>query len=279
MSNFDRFKERNKIRANATVRSNSTFIFKGYNSTLIKNGTSELQAAVVNQQEKDSAYIYTQLNDHLQIGSCWEAKTLHFLITEEIITIKDVEWHKYLAVLCNINLDGIWGRFIGPEEKYVATALKQDILLTSQQKPIIILPSNTLNFGDKVIIKNRPWLVQEYDNISTPGITYYSLSATTVSNHVAEENQGKDFYIERANNTEFLVNEDIKQENEVIKIGHNMNITLATENGYFKYDNANIKVLSRKEKEVIFNLPFGVDKVNINVQKEGEVVSATYVAE
>ncbi len=97
MNSFERFNERNKKRAQSTNRGNSTFIFKGYNSTLIKSGTTELQAAVVNEQEKDSAYIYTHLNEPLTIGSIWEAKSLHLLVTEEIVVIKDVEWHKYKA--------------------------------------------------------------------------------------------------------------------------------------------------------------------------------------
>ena len=91
MNSFERFNERNKKRAQSTDRGNSTFIFKGYNSTLIKSETTELQAAVVNEQEKDSAYIYTHLNEPLTIGSLWEAKSLHLLVTEEIVVIKDVE--------------------------------------------------------------------------------------------------------------------------------------------------------------------------------------------
>lgn len=90
MSNFNRFQERNKIRAKTTDRGNASFIVQGYNSTVIKNDITQLPAAVVNEQEKDSAYIYTRLQDNLNIGSVWEAKSLHFLISEEIITIKDV---------------------------------------------------------------------------------------------------------------------------------------------------------------------------------------------
>ena len=156
MNSFERFNERNKKRAQSTNRGNSTFIFKGYNSTLIKSGTTELQAAVVNEQEKDSAYIYTHLNEPLTIGSIWEAKSLHLLVTEEIVVIKDVEWHKYKAELCNVELDGIWGRFIGPEERYVNISLKYNTTIISQNKPLIILPSKTLKFGDKIVIKNRP---------------------------------------------------------------------------------------------------------------------------
>lgn len=264
MNSFERFNERNKKRAQSTDRGNSTFIFKGYNSTLIKSGTTELQAAVVNEQEKDSAYIYTHLNEPLTIGSIWEAKSLHLLVTEEIVVIKDVEWHKYKAELCNVELDGIWGRFIGPEERYVNVSLKYNAAIISQNKPLIILPSKTLKFGDKIVIKNRPWLVQEYDDISNPGITYYSLTPTTVSKTDREE-------------TSYIDNEHQKFESTE-GIGHNINLTVPTENAYFKYNNPNIKVISRSANEIVFCLPFGVDEVTVDTKQEGKVVTTTYRA-
>lgn len=156
MSNFNRFQERNKIRAKTTDRGNASFIVQGYNSTVIKNDTTQLPAAVVNEQEKDSAYIYTRLQDNLNIGSVWEAKSLHFLISEEIITIKDVNWHKYKAELCNLKVADTWGRWIGPEETYVNVSLKQDVAWFSQQKPLIILPAGTMGFQDVIVVKSRP---------------------------------------------------------------------------------------------------------------------------
>lgn len=157
MNNFERFQERNKKRADSTNRGNATFIIKGYNSTVIKNGTAELQAAVVNEQEQNSAYIYTRKDEPLTIGSVWEAKSaLHLLITKEIITIKDVEWHKYIAELCNVQVNDLWGRFVGPEETYVNVELKQSSTIVSKQKPLIILPEGALAIGDKIIIKGRP---------------------------------------------------------------------------------------------------------------------------
>ena len=121
---------------------------------------------------------------------------MYFLITEEIIIMKDVQWHKYLAMLCNCNFDGVWGYFKGPEETYINIALQQTSYITSLQKPLIILPENTIHFGDKIVIKNRPFLVQEIDNISVPGISYCSLQPTTIS--IADKQEDKSFYIVKA---------------------------------------------------------------------------------
>ena len=41
MNNFKRFLEKNKIRANAINKGNSSFIINGYNSTIIKNNDNE----------------------------------------------------------------------------------------------------------------------------------------------------------------------------------------------------------------------------------------------
>ena len=71
MSNFNRFQEKNKIRAKAIDGGSSRFIESGYNSRIITNiqNNTKLHAAIVNEQEKDSAYIYTHLNEPLNIGS------------------------------------------------------------------------------------------------------------------------------------------------------------------------------------------------------------------
>ena len=104
MTSFSRFQERNKKRTVAQNKLNTSFIFKGYPSTEIGSADRKIQASVVNKQEKDYAYVFTQTQDELAIGSVWTAKNLHLLITEEITIIKDVNWHKYHALLCNVQI-------------------------------------------------------------------------------------------------------------------------------------------------------------------------------
>lgn len=274
MTSFNRFKERNLARASAQNRGNVSFVFNGYNSTIIKNDTKKIQAAVVNEQEKNLAYIYTQIKDVLSVGSVWEVKTLHFLITEEIVTIKDVKWNKYLATLCNVNINGIWGRFIGPEEKYINIALKQDVSILSQQKPILIFPTGYFSFGDKIVIKNRAWIIQEYDDLSTNGISYYSLAPTTISKDTIEENDGQDFFIEKANYDHTIVEKE--RINNLISVVSNKENVLTTENGYFKYSNPMLKVLKRSATQVIFSLPNGIEETRIEVKEGGDIKTYTY---
>lgn len=268
MSNFNRFQEKNKIRANSINGGNSLFIDNGYNSRIITNlkNNIKLHAAIVNEQEKDSAYIYTHLNEPLTIGSMWEAKSLYFLITEEIIIMKDVQWHKYLAVLCNCNFDGIWGYFKGPEETYINIALKHNTYLTSLQKPLIILPENTISFGDKIVIKNRSFLVQEIDNISIPGIAYCSLQPTTVSN--SEKQVDKEYYIIK--NDTYRNNHKADDVNNNIKYFYpNQVCEERLSNGYFWVDNTNIEIIERTSAKIKFSIPFGIEKVIIKTEIDG----------
>lgn len=267
MTNFSRFQERNKKRTVAQNKLNSSFIFKGYPSIEITGSADQkIQASVVNKQEKDYAYVFTQTQDELAIGSIWTAKNLHLLITEEIISIKDVNWHKYHALLCNVQIDNYWGFFKGPEKSFLDVVLEKDVVLESPQKPILVLPENILDFGDKVVIKGRAWLIQEYDAISTPGLVYYSLKPTTVSKEVVEENENKEVYVEKDTTQTIAENATIP----------NTEITLSTEGGYFKSNNNNIKILKHTSKEVIFSIPFGVEEVVVEVKQKGGIVQKTY---
>ena len=280
MTSFSRFQERNKKRTVANNKLNTSFIFKGYPSIEIKGSADQsIQASVVNKQEKDYAYIFTHLQDELAIGSIWTAKNLHLLVTEEITIIKDVDWHKYHALLCNVQIGNHWGYFKGPEKSFLDIALEREVVWESPQKPVLVLPENVLNFRDKIVIKGRAWLIQEYDAISTPGLVYYSLKPTTISKEVVEENAGKSVYIEKHEvEKPVIVEEPISTfaGDTVFMVSPNIPITLITQDGYFKSSNKNIKIQKHNDTEVIFTIPFGIKSVTIETKEEGDIVEKTY---
>ena len=280
MTSFSRFQERNKKRTVAQNKLNTNFIFKGYPSIEIKGSADQkIQASVVNKQEKDYAYVFTQTQDELAIGSVWTAKNLSLLITEEITIIKDVNWHKYHALLCNVQIGDHWGYFKGPEKSFLDVILEKNVVLESPQKPVLVLPENVLNFKDKIVIKGRAWVIQEYDAISTPGLVYYSLKPTTVSKETVKENEGKDIYIEKYKEpAPVIITEEIQQygrSNEIL-ISANQTIILETENGHFKTTNKNLKIQKRTNKEVVFSIPFGIPFVEVEIIEKGGIVTKTY---
>ena len=280
MTSFSRFQERNKKRTVAQNKLNTSFIFKGYPSIEIQGSADQkIQASVVNKQEKDYAYVFTQIQDELEIGSVWAAKNLHLLITEEITIIKDVDWHKYHALLCNVQIDNHWGYFKGPEKSFLDVVLEKEVIWESPQKPVLVLPENVLNFRDKIVIKGRAWLIQEYDAISTPGLVYYSLKPTTISKEVAAENTGKDIYVEKHEEPTINVVENpisLLSEASVFHISPNVPITLSTEDGYFKTTNKNLKIQKRTASMVVFSIPFGISEVAVEVKEKGDIVTKTY---
>ena len=202
------------------------------------------------------------------------------LITEEITIIKDVNWHKYHALLCNVQVDNHCGYFKGPEKSFLDVALEREVVWESPQKPVLVLPENVLEFRDKIVIKGRAWLIQEYDAISTPGLVYYSLKPTTISKEVVAENAGKPIYVEKYEEVKpEIVVEPIQSYNlkdSSIKISANTSITLSTEEGYFKSSNKNIKVQKRTEDAVVFSIPYGIKEVIVEVQEKGDIVKRTY---
>ena len=277
MTSFSRFQERNKKRTVANNKLNTNYIFKGYPSIEIKGSADQkIQASVVNKQEKDYAYVFTQLQDELTVGSVWAAKNLNLLITEEITIIHDVNWHKYHALLCNVQIDNHWGYFKGPEKSFLDVSLEKEAIWESPQKPILVLPDNILDFRDKVMIGNRAWLVQEYDAISTPGLVYYSLKPTTMSKD-SIKTRGVSSVIEKFQEAAAPVVENpINLEYSVYNISANMPITLSTEEGFFRTNNNTIKIQKRTMNEVIFSIPFGVAEVVIQTQEKGDIVETTY---
>ena len=280
MTSFSRFQERNKKRTVAQNKLNTSFIFKSYPSIEIQGSADQkIQASIANKQEKDYAYVFTQRQDELEIGSVWTAKNLHLLITEEITIIKDVNWHKYHALLCNVQIDNHWGYFKGPEKSFLDVVLEKEVVWESPQKPVLVLPENVLNFRDKIVIKGRAWLIQEYDAISTPGLVYYSLKPTTISKEVAAENTGKDIYVEKHEEPTINVVENpisLLSEANVLHISPNVPITLSTEDGYFKTTNKNLKIQKRTASIVVFSIPFGIPEVAVEVKEKGDIVTKTY---
>lgn len=280
MTSFSRFQERNKKRTVAQNKLNTSFIFKSYPSIEIQGSADQkIQASIANKQEKDYAYVFTQRQDELEIGSVWTAKNLHLLITEEITIIKDVNWHKYHALLCNVQIDNHWGYFKGPEKSFLDVVLEREVIWESPQKPILVLPENVLNFRDKIVIKGRAWLIQEYDAISTPGLVYYSLKPTTISKEVAAENTDKEIYVEKHEEPIVNVVENpisLLSEDSIFNISPNVPITLSTEDGYFKTTNKNLKIQKRTASMVVFSIPFGISEVAVEVKEKGDIVTKTY---
>lgn len=268
-NSFDRFQDKMKRRTAAINTYNTQFLANGYPSIIIKSGDKEIQAVVVNKQEKDIAYIYTDLKNPLDIGSVWEAKSLHLLVLEEIVIIKNVQWRKYTASICNVQVDGEWGYFKSPQKASLDLAFDKTTL-ESTMHPLLAI-SSKLNFRDKIIINGRPWIVVEWDNITSNGVTYYSLEPTTI----AKPQIGLSLLKEEDDKEKEIDDFSLIEEPKIYLVNPNTEISLSTEFGYFR-SNKNIEVVKRTKNLVTFVIPFGVKEVIIETKKEGVIVKSIY---
>lgn len=266
-------RQSNYQKANETY--SQDFISNGINSypsvkITNESGTQKITAAVVNKQESDEAYIYTPKNKPLAVGSIWSAKSLYWLISEEIIIIKDVTWHKYHAYLCNVEVDGKRGYFYGPGKSKINVNLKQNTFLLSAQSPVLVMGSDSLKYRDKFLIKNRAWSVKEYDDISTEGITYYTLAQATIS---------KNTKIESLSNLKPFDNIDGNQDEELRESGeisadepvYVIPMTEITVDNFKSFEDSSlVEVVKRTKSSVTFKIKYNVEKCVIIINEKAE---------
>lgn len=120
-------------------------------------------------------------------------------------------------------------------------------------------------------------MVEEYDDISSEYVTYYSLRPTTVSKQIAEQHVGEECYIEYAEVAEPTIPEGVVDvEGNMMQVANNSLISVETENGYFISSNKNIQIKKHTANTVSFILPFGVTETTIQIQEKGEIKELIY---
>lgn len=123
---------------------------------------------------------------------------------------------------------------------------------------MLILPRGPYHIGDKVVINGRPWLIQECDDYTSPGISYYSLEATRIAKECDDTS---------------LLWED--EEDEVDKVQPNELIALSTEDAYYSCDKQ-IQIEKRELNQIAFRIPYGISDVTVFVRENGEEVAYKY---
>ena len=257
MTNYDAFRNHRLADQQASNKIAGKFIKEGNLATTITYGGSSLDAALayVNQEETDKVYVYLDKPQTLNVGGTFIWSDWHFLIVDEFKIVKEVVYNKYLAYECNFSVNNVWGWFRGPMKTYINTQIQDDVVITSQAKPMAILPNGTLTIGQKFMIGDRPWIVIESDDTSTTGLSYYSLEATVLP---------------QPNTPEIPAEEEEEEgENPNIVVHPLDEVVVTTQDGYFTCDKP-IKII-RTLTEVRFTVPFGYQFITVE-RKNNDVV-------
>lgn len=243
---------------------------------LLGDATTAIPVAFINKDKEsgNEAIMYTYEKDKVQIADYITALERVYLVYNEIKNVKREQYIRAFRLAeCNVSFDfkgtTIKAVFKGPgRSKYSEEEeLLQNFGVTSTAEAYMILPSSiaaTLSLGvnTPIMIENKGWKTTVEDSITNKGISYFALQEY------------------------FMANTDKTSENEVLplvppvedltsEILAGITQIFETETGYFKVDKT-IQILERTATSVKFIIPFGINEINIEVKKNGEIVSEYY---
>lgn len=116
-------------------------------------------------------------------------------------------------------------------------------------------------------------MVDEFDAISTPGITYYSLLATTMSK-TADEKDDDIIYVEPKEEKTLQLNPGSDAASEYVNKGQLVELT--TEEGFFKTSLVRPVMKKHNANSVTFEVPFGISSFDVQIKQKGMIVIQHY---
>lgn len=262
MNSIDSFKERIRTEKVAQERLSVKFIYDGINAVKIILNGAEIPAALVYKEhgeELDGAEVFVENKNALTVGNIFSWYNKNFIVIEEMeLAAKNILFKKYLVKECNFLLDGIYG-WIKGLGSYIRTILKDDQVIVSDIKPLLVVAGNPYKVGDTIKVADRPFKIAEMDNFSKVGLSYYSLEATR-----EERDTTDDIYIEPVEPTPA----------DVIQVRPLQEVEIATEQGYFK--SSIVLNENRMPLKVRFVVPSYASEFEVEVKSGGEVLTQKY---
>lgn len=269
MNNFDLFRKKMSNEAACRQKFETRFITEGASSItihILRLDEDRAATMVFNDTEgPDSAIVFTPKQDNSENNLnksdyyAWDNK--YFFVYEDVLIARETTYIKQKAYQCNVEVElenGMRhrGYFISSLRSYQDTELQQKINITDKEHPILIIPyNNWIEVGIKVSIGSKPWKVIDYDYITNSGIAYISLE--------------RDFYFK---------SEDIYENIDRFMLKAGIDYEFETSDGYF-HSSSPLNIKTKTENKVIFEIPYGLKQVNIEVKKNGKVQSQTYNVE
>lgn len=267
MSNYQLFRTRMNNEAECLIKMENSFITEGASSIVIyiprldKNRDASM--VFTDTEGPDTAIVFTPkqqntISNLLQTDYfTWDDKM--FFVYEDVIIPRKVNYIKQKAYQCNAKIAvaetniEVGGYFLSSLRSYVDVEFQQKLNVSDKEKPIVIFPyQDWVQYGVKVIIGNKPWKIIDYDAITNPGIVYASLE--------------RDFISKSSDVKQY------KRENELVA---GQQYSFDTHDGYFNSSSPLI-IKTILEDKVVFEVPYGLEEVEISVANEQEIISKVF---
>lgn len=243
---------------------------------LLEDATTAIPVAFINKDKEsgNEAIMYTYEKDGVNVANYVTALDRIYLVYKEIKNVKREQYIRAFRLAeCNVSFDfkgtTIKAVFIGSgRSKYSEEeGLLDNFGVTSTAEGYMILPSSiaaTLSLGvnTPIMIENKGWKITVEDSITNKGISYFALEEYFIADMDKTSENEVDQIVPPVENPASEILAGITQ-------------VFETETGYFKVDKK-IQILERTATSVKFIIPFGINDINIEVKKNGEIVSEYY---
>lgn len=260
MSKYNAFRRKLDINENCIANYESSFIVKGTSAVKIYSHRLDnyKQAAIImtDKEGPDTSLVYTfrERAKELELlkGDYYTWNNNIYLVFEDVNLVRDIKYKKQKSYQCNVSCScgnyNFYGYYVSSLAKYVDTQLQGSLNISDKEQPILILPSfEWVKIGAKIIIKNKPYKIIEFDAFTNEGIVYCSLS--------------RDFIDKQADGA-------VPQLENVLIAGIEQELDIKF--GYFNTD-CKVDIVEKTYNKVKFIIPYGIEQIAITTKDDNKI--------
>jgi hypothetical protein len=268
MSSFSLFRKKMESEEQCRLKFEQRFITEGASASQIHivrlNEDRSAYIVMSDAEGPDSAIVFTakQSDKMYNLSKAdyyiWEDKM--YFVYEDVHLGYDASYIKQKAYQCNVKFmcgdEELGGYFISSLRTYVDTEFQNRLNISDKEQPVLVMPMHEgIEVGTQLSIGNKPWKVIDFDAITNSGILYISLE--------------RDFYKKSDNIIE-------NYNPYLLKSG--IDYSFDTEDAYFNTSSP-LNIKARTEHKVTFQIPYGINSVEISVKQSGEIKTIVYQVE
>lgn len=252
---YNTFRNKMELEEDCILKWESAFISEGTSATEIFHIRLDINrkaAIVVTEKEgPDTNIIFTLKEDNPEQELLksdyyiWDNK--NYFVYEDVDLVKKSNYKKQKSYECNVSFiykdKTYYAYFVSSLAKYLDTTLVDDLIITDNAKPVLIMPyQEWLETNIKIVIKGVVWKIIDFDIITNDGIAYISLDKDFISN-----------------------SDDIIEEKDINNLKSGIILEIDTNFGYFK-TSVPVEIVSKTSTKVNYIIPIGIQEITITTK-------------